>query len=99
MEISVNSEWLDMPLDAAVSMHWSGQRFSDVFADEFSTDFELPRTAKNIRLLDVWSVLARQGEPFGNMVPCVAVMRGWQGDGALSIDGMTADGIKVTLYA
>lgn len=99
MEISVNSEWLDMPLDAAASMHWSGQRFSDVFADEFSTDFELPRTAKNIRLLDVWSVLARQGEPFGNMVPCVAVMRGWQGDGALSIDGMTADGIKVTLYA
>lgn len=99
MEISVNSEWLDMPLDAAVSMHWSGQRFSDVFADEFSTDFELPRTAKNIRLLDVWSVLARQGEPFGNKVPCVAVMRGWQGDGALSIDGMTADGIKVTLYA
>lgn len=99
MEISVNSEWLDMPLDAAVSMHWSGQRFSNVFADEFSTDFELPRTAKNIRLLDVWSVLARQGEPFGNMVPCLAVMRGWQGDGALSIDGMTADGIKVTLYA
>lgn len=99
MEISVNSEWLDMPQDAAVSMHWSGQRFSDVFADEFSTDFELPRTAKNIRLLDVWSVLARQGEPFGNMVPCLAVMRGWQGDGALSIDGMTADDIKVTLYA
>lgn len=99
MEISVNSEWLDMPLDAAVSMHWSGQRFSDVFADEFSTDFELPRTAKNIRLLDVWSVLSRSGEPFGNMVPCLAVMRGWQGDGALSIDGMTADGIKVTLYA
>lgn len=99
MEISVNSEWLDMPQDAAVSMHWSGQRFSVVFADEFSTDFELPRTAKNIRLLDVWSVLARQGEPFGNMVPCLAVMRGWQGDGALSIDGMTADDIKVTLYA
>lgn len=99
MEISVNSEWLDMPQDAAVSMHWSGQRFSDVFADEFSTDFELPRTAKNIRLLNVWSVLSRSGEPFGNMVPCLAVMRGWQGDGALSIDGMTADGIKVTLYA
>lgn len=97
MQIRVNGEWLDMA-QSDIAAHWGNMRFTDVFADDYTTDFELPMTAKNMRLLDVWSVTSRVGEPFGDMVNCWVMMRGMGKDALLSVNGISGGAIQVTIY-
>lgn len=97
MKIQIAGEWLDMG-EAEMSLHWANMRFSDEYLDAYSTDFELPMTATNVRLLDVWSVLSRSGDPFGSMVPCMVMADGLTSDGMLSVDGVTGQTIKATVY-
>lgn len=97
MQIRVNGEWLDMA-QSDIAAHWGNMRFTDVFADDYTTDFELPMTAKNVRLLDVWSVTSRDGEPFGDMVNCWVMMRGVGKDARLSVNGISGGAIQVTVY-
>lgn len=91
------NEWLDMA-ENDVSVHWASQRFSDILTDSFSTDFELPMTARNLRLLDVWSVLNRGAEPYGDMVACQVMMQGYSSDALLSVTGCTESAIQATVY-
>lgn len=97
MQIRVNGEWLDMA-QSDIAAHWGNMRFTDVFADDYTTDFDLPMTAKNVRLLDVWSVTSRDGEPFGDMVNCWVMMRGMGKDARLSVNGISGGAIQVTVY-
>lgn len=97
MRININGEWLDMS-DGDIAVSWANMRFSDVFADDFTTDFELPMTERNMRLLDVWSVLSRRGEPFGDMIRCGVMMQGRTSDGLLAVNGVTSDSISVTVF-
>lgn len=97
MRIKVNNEWLDMS-ESDISMHWQSMRFSDILANSFTNDFELPATARNIRLLDVWSVLSRVGEPFGSLTPCQVLTADGGFDGQLSVNGVKGEIISVTVY-
>lgn len=81
-----------------VGVHWSSLRFSDAFQDAYSTDFELPMTAKNMRLLDVFSVLSRRGDPYASMVACCVVIDGLSSDGLISVDGVSGELIRCTVY-
>lgn len=97
MKIIINGEYLDVP-NVGVNTHFVNMNFSDVFADAYTTDIELPMSAKNMQLLNVWSVLSRDGEPFGAMRKCSVVSRGSSCDAQLSIDGASEGVIKATLY-
>lgn len=97
MRIRVNNEWLDMA-KTLVGVHWANMRFSDAFQDAYSTDFELPMTTKNMRLLDVFSVLSRSGDPYASMVACCVVIDGLSSDGLISIDGVSGELIRCTVY-
>lgn len=81
-----------------VGVHWANMRFSDAFQDAYSTDFELPMTAKNMRLLDVFSVLSRNGDPYASMVACCVVIDGLSSDGLISVDGVSGELIRCTVY-
>lgn len=97
MQIQIEGEWLDMS-DSDISLHWTAFRFSEVLTDTFSNDFDLPLTAKNMRLLGLYSVLSRQGDPFADMLPCWLTMQGEGGDGMLSVNGIHDGVVSVTVY-
>lgn len=97
IKIYIDGQVLDMP-SQAYSSHWANWRFTDILADQYSTDIELPMSARNIKLLDVWGLADRAGQIFGQGIRCSVVTARMSTDATLRVSKVTHEAITVTLY-
>lgn len=98
MRILINSKELDVAAGQNVSFHFANMRFSDVFANSFSTDFELPLTSNNIRVLGVYGLIDRPQQLFGSLIECQVLTRGENRRGRMQVNSINNGAINVTLY-
>ena len=98
MRILINSTELDVTAGQDVSFHFSNMRFSDVFAKSFSTDFDLPLTSNNIRVLGVYGLIDRPQQLFGSLIECQVLTRGDNRRGRMQINSIKNGAVNVTLY-
>ena len=97
MHIYINGEELDLAANSKASFHSKRIRFSDVLSDDYSTDIQLPATAKNIRLLGADSLLDLVD--LGHRVNCQIVTGACNMDGYLTTSKATRETITATLYS
>lgn len=98
MRILINSTELDVAAGQDVSFHFANMRFSDVFANSFSTDFDLPLTSNNIRVLGVYGLIDRPQQLFGSLIECQVLTRGENRRGRMQINSIKNGAVNVTLY-
>lgn len=98
MRILINSTELDVAAGQEVSFHFSNMRFSDVFANSFSTDFDLPLTSNNIRVLGVYGLIDRPQQLFGSLIECQVLTRAENRRGRMQVNSINNGAINVTLY-
>lgn len=98
MRILINSTELDVAAGQEVSFHFSNMRFSDVFANSFSTDFDLPLTSNNIRVLGVYGLIDRPQQLFGSLIECQVLTRGENRRGRMQVNSIKNGAVNVTLY-
>lgn len=98
MRILINSTELDVAAGQEVSFHFTNMRFSDVFANSFSTDFDLPLTSNNIRILGVYGLIDRPQQLFGTLIECQVLTRGENRRGRMQVNSINNGAINVTLY-
>lgn len=98
MRILINSTELDVTAGQEVSFHFANMRFSDVFANSFSTDFDLPLTSNNIRILGVYGLIDRPQQLFGSLIECQVLTRGENRRGRMQINSIKNGAVNVTLY-
>lgn len=98
MRILINSTELDVTAGQDVSFHFANMRFSDVFANSFSTDFDLPLTSNNIRVLGVYGLIDRPQQLFGSLIECQVLTRGENRRGRMQINSIKNGAVNVTLY-
>ena len=96
MRISVENQWLDMSVQS-MSAHWTNFRFTDIFADQYTTDIELPLSDRNIELLDVWGLHDRSGQLFGSGKRCQIVTARGTKSGTIRVSRI-ADTITATIF-
>lgn len=79
MEIRIGGELLDyFPQD--ISFQHTTENFGDSIGDQYSTDFELPRSERNNRILKAYGLLDGNN-PFRHRIPCSVSV------GLMGIDG------------
>lgn len=66
INLCVNNEFLDVPIDAEVVLESVNFRFCDNLRDAFTNDFELPKTNRNIRILECSGLLDAVGQPLAH---------------------------------
>lgn len=98
MKILINSTELDVTVGQDVSFHFANMRFSDVFANSFSTDFDLPLTSNNIRVLGVYGLIDRPQQLFGSLIECQVLTRGENRRGRMQVNSIKNGAVNVTLY-
>lgn len=98
MRILINSTELDVAAGQEVSFHFANMRFSDVFANSFSTDFDLPLTSNNIRVLGVYGLIDRPQQLFGSLIECQVLTRAENRRGRMQVNSINNGAINVTLY-
>ena len=98
MRILINSTELDVTAGQDVSFHFANMRFSDVFANSFSTDFDLPLTSNNIRVLGVYGLIDRPQQLFGSLIECQVLTRGENRRGRMQVNSIKNGAVNVTLY-
>lgn len=98
MRILINSTELDVTAEQDVSFHFANMRFSDVFANSFSTDFDLPLTSNNIRVLGVYGLIDRPQQLFGSLIECQVLTRGENRRGRMQVNSIKNGAVNVTLY-
>lgn len=98
MRILINSTELDVTAGQEVSFHFANMRFSDVFANSFSTDFDLPLTSNNIRILGVYGLIDRPQQLFGSLIECQVLTRGENRRGRMQVNSIKNGAVNVTLY-
>lgn len=98
MRILINSTELDVTAGQDVSFHFANMRFSDVFANSFSTDFDLPLTSNNIRVLGVYGLIDRPQQLFGSLIECQVLTRGENRRGRMQVNSIKDGAVNVTLY-
>lgn len=97
MEIYIDNELLDMPADGGeITETITNVRFcGDVLSDDFTTDFDVPLTRKNRRLLGLYTEFYT-GHP--QRVECVAYKRGERYTAQLTVNSTTETTANVTLF-
>lgn len=97
MEIYIDNELLDMPADGGeITETITNVRFcSDVLSDDFTTDFDVPLTRKNRRLLGLYTEFYT-GHP--QRVACVAYKSGERYTAQLTVNSVTDSTANVTLF-
>jgi len=97
MEIYIDNELLDMPADGGeITETITNVRFcGDVLSDDFTTDFDVPLTRKNRRLLGLYTEFYT-GHP--QRVECVAYKRGERYTAQLMVNSTTDTTANVTLF-
>lgn len=97
MEIYIDNELLDMPADGGdITETITNIRFCEsVLSDDFTTDFDVPLTRKNRRLLGLYTEFYT-GHP--QRVACVAYKRGERYTAQLTVNSTTETTANVTLF-
>lgn len=82
-----------------VEMQWQTVRFADGIRDAFSNDFDLPKTANNIMLLDACGLLDSPTQPLGQHIePCVINMGDKVFDCYIQVVSVNEESISVTVW-
>ena len=97
MEIYIDNELLDMPAGGGeITETITNIRFCEsVLSDDFTTDFDVPLTRKNRRLLGLYTEFYK-GHP--QRVACVAYKRGERYTAQLTVNSTTDTTANVTLF-
>lgn len=96
MQIALMGGMLDVPAQE-ISSSFASMRFAESIPDQWTTDIELPRTARNVSLLGAYGELDR-GQLFGEKIPCFIATERHNDVGCLTVDRLTEDTITVTVY-
>lgn len=97
MEIYIDNELLDMPADGGdITETITNIRFCEsVLSDDFTTDFDVPLTRKNRRLLGLYTEFYK-GHP--QRVDCVAYKMGERYTAQLTVNSVTDETANITIY-
>ena len=96
IKIALMGGMLDVPAQE-ISSSFASMRFAESIPDQWTTDIELPRTARNVSLLGAYGELDR-GQLFGEKIPCFIATERHNDVGCLTVDRLTEDTITVTVY-
>lgn len=96
IQIALMGGMLDVPAQE-ISSSFASMRFAESIPDQWTTDIELPRTARNVSLLGAYGELDR-GQLFGEKIPCFIATERHNDVGCLTVDRLTEDTITVTVY-
>lgn len=96
--IQISGGALDV-FDQSIEWNWKNIRFSDALRDQYTTDIEIPKTARNMELLGVSGLLDSQTQLYGTQIaPCVLCVNGEMVNIYLQVVSITEDRITVCLY-
>lgn len=57
INILLNDEYLDLYSDTNISLSWTTFRFSKSLKDQYTNNFTIPKTNKNVKILGIYSLL------------------------------------------
>lgn len=97
IRIYIGGKPLEIPRQE-LHFSFSNMRFSDVLADAYSTDMEIPLTDWNIATLDAWGLLDRPQQLFGERIACQVVTSVGMFAGRLQVSSLTDTTATATLY-
>lgn len=99
MKITLEGGALDIPTQTKCTFDWVAFRFSKTLREAYSTDFEIPRTTNNVRLLEASGLLDSYTQPFGKkLAPCTFVEGNYIMNAYIQVVSVSKKSIKVCLY-
>lgn len=82
-----------------IEWSWTAVRFSDGIRDPYSNDFTLPKTTRNIDLLNASGLLDSYTQPLGTQIsPCVMTIGSHVIDAYLQVVSVSKEEITICLY-
>lgn len=82
-----------------IQWSWTTVRFSEGIRDPYSNDFDIPRTANNVALLNACGLLDSREQPLGGHIsPCVLSMDETLMDAYMEVVSVDDEQITVCLY-
>lgn len=96
--LQVNGTDLDV-FDQTIEWQWKNIRFSEGIRDQYTTDIELPKTARNASVLGISGLLDSPSQLYGGQIaPCVLCVNGEMVGTYLQVVTVTDDRITVCLF-
>lgn len=98
VNIQLKDGYLDVyPQD--IGWSWKTVRFSEGIRDQFTNDFELPKTENNLALLDACGLLDSPTQPLGTQIePCTVGIGDKVMDAYIQVVSVESETIGVCLY-
>lgn len=90
---------LDVKKDQDISLDWVAIRFAEGIRDPFTNDIELPKTHKNLAILDCYNLLDSPNQLYGTKVqPAILTVDGYMIDCYLQVVSVDKETITVCVY-
>ena len=98
INIQLNEGCLDL-YTQDIEWSWTSVRFSEGIRDQFTNDFTLPKTTRNVDLLNASGLLDSRSQPLGTQIaPCVLTIGEKTIDAYLQVVSVKQEEISVCLY-
>lgn len=94
----INGEELDIKSGQSVEWKWTPVRFQDDLTDQYTTDFDLPRNRKNVRILQASGILDSKNRFSSKLEKVILVINGTVINAYMQVVSINDDTITVSVY-
>lgn len=97
--INVGDKSLDLYEDMEISWSWTSFRFADKLSDQYTNNFNIPKTDNNIKILGIYSLLDYPNVQFGEKIePATLILNGVAIDIFIRITNITENEIEISVF-
>lgn len=94
----LNGEELDINSGQSVDWKWTPLRFQDDLTDQYTTDFDLPRSRKNVKILKASGVLDSENRFSSKLEKVILMINGVILNAYMQVVSINDDTITVSVY-
>lgn len=99
IRIQLGNDWLDTYADENVELSWEAFRFQKGLRAGYTNDLDIPKTTKNLSILQAVGLLDRSTQPFGTKTAkCVIQLELRMLPIHIQVAAVNAENIKICLY-
>lgn len=94
----LNGEELDINAGQSVDWKWTPLRFQDDLTDQYTTDFDIPRSRKNVRILKASGILDSDNRFSSKLEKVILMINGVTINAYMQVVSINEDTITVSVY-
>lgn len=94
----LNGEELDINAGQSVDWKWTPLRFQDDLTDQYTTDFDLPRSRKNVKILKASGILDSNNRFSSKLEKVMLMINGVMINAYMQVVSINDDTITVSVY-